>query len=292
METSNCIICGSDEHTHFADLQDRLDPKGQQSFSLVRCKCGFIYLNPRPAESEISKYYNSPGYDPHKSASKTLFDRLYGWVQRLALIAKHRRISPYFETGALLDIGGGQGEFCEYMAKRGWQVSLQDNSLTALAAARKKGINCFTSLDTIDDDIKFDLITLWHALEHIHDIGALFSCIRDHLKKNGILVVAVPNHDAPERKWYQDKWAPYDAPRHLYHFTPESLRRFLGSRGYKPDKQYGLLQDTPYNILLSMGPKSLKNIFRAGLILVNSVYIFLLYGVNRASSVVFICKKD
>ncbi|NOZ09112.1 MAG: class I SAM-dependent methyltransferase [FCB group bacterium] len=292
METTRCIICHSDVQTHFADLQDRLNPENKQIFSLVRCECGFIFLNPRPAENEIAKYYASTDYDPHKSDNKTTFDRIYGMVQKLAMGAKYRKIRKYYRSGKLLDIGGGQGEFCEYMAERGWQVCLQDNSIAAQTLARKKGITCYHSLSNIDEDEKFDLITLWHSLEHIHDTEFLFAFIRDHLKKEGILIVAVPNHDAPERKWYQSKWAPYDAPRHLYHFTADTLRKFLHGQGFESDRQFGLLQDTPYNILLSMGPKSVKNILRAGLILVNSLCIFLLYGVNKASSVVFICKKD
>jgi len=292
VETTNCIICGSEEYQHFTDIRDRLAPASGESFKLVQCKCGFIYLNPRPTEHEISQYYDSPEYDPHKTKSSTLFDRTYAIVQKIALAVKYGKISQFINSGILLDIGGGQGEFCEYMSQKGWKAELQDNNKSAMLTASDKGIKAYTSLDEIDGTKKYNLITLWHSLEHIHNTRSLFSFIRDHLSEEGLLVVAVPSHDAPERKWYGANWAPYDAPRHLYHFTPGTLQTFLGNQGYHSLTKFGLIQDTPYNILLSMPAKSLKNILCAGLILVNSMAISLMYGVTKASSVVLICKKN
>ena len=104
----------------------------------------------------------------------------------------------------------------------------------------------------LNDDNRFDVITLWHSLEHIHDIPDLYNLINRLLHQDGILLIAVPNIIAPEIIFFNKKWAPFDAPRHLYHFQLKTLNELCSKYKFKIVRKYSLFQDTPYNILLSI----------------------------------------
>jgi len=290
MEQTDCIICGSSKSDSFLHIRDRLD-QDSGLFRLVQCECGFIYLNPRPGTAEISAYYTSTDYDPHKSDKKSIQDILYRWVQNWALGWKYRKIRSWHTSGNLADIGGGQGEFCSYFRDRGWRVTLQDTSPTALYTAAERGLDTVETLDDLRSRGPFQVITMWHALEHIHHVDRLFHVIDDILAPDGILVLAVPNHNAPERPYFKESWAPYEAPRHLYHFTQRTLTDLLEKYGYESIQEFGLLQDTPYNILLSLPDHSIKSIFRGLGVLLNSIYKSKRHGAASHSSIGLICKK-
>jgi len=290
METISCIICGSDKSEPYIQVSDRLQ-KDDIIFQLVKCECCFVYLNPRPDETEISKYYTSEEYAPHLEKTTNFTDKCYKFVQMFTLRWKHRKISVFKKKGKLLDIGGGQGEFCRYMQNNGWNVLLQDNTSQVLKNADNSGIPTITSINDIDSTEKFDVITMWHSLEHIHKIHDTAKKIRNHLEKDGILLIAVPNVDALEQKYFNESWAPFDAPRHLYHFSPSSLKWFLGKFGVKIEKEIPMFQDTPYNILLSLKSKNIFQLARAGIIWLISSMKTLTKGINHSSSFLVICKK-
>jgi len=290
MEKIACKICGSTNHKPFVKVPDRFD--SGMEFEIVKCECGFVFLNPRPALDEIGKYYEHESYDPHKSQTKTLFDFAYRFVQTIALTWKKKTVERYISRGRLLDIGGGAGEFCQHMAKYGWDVTVQDTSPEALALAERRGVLGVKSLDALKKSAKYDLITMWHALEHIHDIDALYgSSIDGMLKPGGVLVVAVPNHNAPERKYFGKSWAPYDAPRHLYHFDLECLTRIQNKYGFEIIGAHSLYQDTPYNILLSSGARDPKSLIRMAAIWIKSLSENIRLGVSHSSSMMVVARR-
>ena len=288
METVNCIICDSDMNVPFIKVSDRFSSK---VFQVVKCKCNFKYLSPRPEFNEMDSYYKNDNYEPHRTQIKSFFDTLYRWVQKYSLKWKYVHISHFIKTGSLLDIGGARGEFCSYYQSRGWEVSLQDSSNKARSSAEKNKITTFTSLPKIKNK-QFNLITMWHSLEHIHEIKKLFSEIDRLIAANGVLVIAVPNQDAPEKKCFKEEWAPWDAPRHLYHFNYEQLSVLLLKYGWTVQCSKAMLQDTPYNILLSLKSKSIIQITRAAFIFIYSMIRILIGGVKSSSSFMVICKKN
>tara|TARA_B100001029_G_C15026919_1_gene434247 strand:+ start:120 stop:986 length:867 start_codon:yes stop_codon:yes gene_type:complete len=286
LETIYCTICNDNKFDPFIKINDNL--KIYKNFSIIKCKCDFVYLNPRPNSEDIKQYYCLENYMPHNKKNKTIFFNIYKLVQYFTVRWKSKKIN-YKNGQRLLDIGGGDGVFAKYISGKGLNVTLQD------AYYDKNNINknyiYANDLDEIVSKNKFDFITLWHSLEHIHDLDKLFFNINRLLLNEGELIIAVPNLNAPERKFYNKDWAAYDAPRHLYHFNFTTLEKICNKYKFKVIRKYCLYQDTPYNILLSISRKNFINIFKAFFIFVYSMLITLLFGPNYSSSILIICKK-
>ena len=289
MEKIYCIICSNKNAHHFITLNDRLN-KTSQKYNLLQCRCGFIYLNPRPPSKEIHKYYRSLSYDPHTKLSNSMWKMFYRNVQQLTMRWKYSIIKQYYNKGSLLDIGGGKGEFAEFIHKKGWDVMMQDNITENYH--RKQNISFSKELNNIPPVKKYNVITLWHSLEHIHNIKGLFNSIHKLLKESGTLIIAVPNMNAPERKFYKDNWAPYDAPRHLYHFNFDSLNKLCRQNGFDIIRKYSLFQDMPYNVLLSINSYSPLQISKAVFVMIYSFISTLFRGPKYSSSLLIICRKS
>ena len=291
MEKINCIICGNNKTIPFIKLRDRLT-QDQETFQLVKCECGFVFLSPRPDSDEISAYYQYSEYDPHTSGTNNSWNKIYQLVQRFTMQWKYHKITSFYQSGKLLDIGGGQGEFAAYMASRGWDVVCQDRLTDKLNMNTFQDIKSVVDLIEIEDEGCFDVITLWHSLEHIHDISKLYFQITRLLSPDGILLIAVPNLQAPERLSYGRNWAPFDAPRHLYHFHAGSLMALCNKYKFRVLRKFSLFQDTPYNILLSMLKFNPVHIIKGILIFIYSFFITLLRGPDYSSSILIICRKS
>ena len=169
-------------------------------------------------------------------------------------------------------------------------MSLQDFSNKARRLSIQRNIKSYSTLDVIENK-KFDLITMWHSLEHIHDIESLFDNINRVSHKASYMVIAIPNFNAPEKKFFSKKWAPYDAPRHLYHFKYSDVKKLLIRYGWSIYDSKSLFQDTPYNILLSLHDKNFFTYIKALFILIFSMCKTFLFGVKYSSSFMVICKK-
>ena len=291
MEKINCIICDNNKTVPFIKLRDRLS-QNQETFQLVKCECGFVFLSPRPDSGEISVYYQYSEYDPHTSGTDNNRNKIYQLVQRFTMQWKQQKITSFYRSGKLLDIGGGKGEFAAYMASRGWDVVCQDRLTDKLNMNTSREIKSVVDLTNIEDEGCFDVITLWHSLEHIHDIPKLYFQINRLLSTKGILLIAVPNLQAPERSFYSNKWAAFDAPRHLYHFHAGSIMSLCKKYKFRVLKKNSLFQDTPYNILLSMPKYNPLHIIKGILIFIYSFFITLLRGPDYSSSILIICRKS
>ena len=126
MEKINCIICSKKNAHYFITLTDRLN-KSSQKYKLLQCRCGFIYLNPRPPSKEIHKYYQSICYDPHNKLPNSVWNIFYKNIQQLTIRWKYSIIRQHFNIGSILDIGGGKGEFAKFIHKKDWDVMMQDS---------------------------------------------------------------------------------------------------------------------------------------------------------------------
>ena len=289
MENIHCIICEKSNSVPFITLSDRLTHNAQ-TFQLVKCECNFVFLNPRPDSKQISSYYQSAKYDPHNTINKDMWIKMYRFIQQLTMRWKYNKIVSIKPSGRVLDIGGGNGEFAAFMASKGWDVVLQDSISEVVEI--DKNIESVNDLHILKDIQKFDVITLWHSLEHIHDVSELYCQINHLLCHDGILVIAVPNLSAPEKTFYGKKWAPFDAPRHLYHFQIESLKGLCNKYKFEIIRKYSLYQDTPYNILLSMSRNSPIHIFKGILVFFYSIFRTILCGPHHSSSFIVICRRS
>lgn len=204
-------------------------------------------------KQSMENYYASSAYDSHKGHKKTILDWLYFIVQQFMFRYKWKKISSKTQSPlqSHLDFGGGAGGFSSFTKSKGINPVLIDNSKTALKAARAQGIQAYESLDELPKKERFDLITLWHVLEHLPSPDQTLIALRQHLSKKGLLVVAVPNLHAPDAKYYGPHWAGFDLPRHLWHFSTPGLTRLLSDAGFCMLAQHPLFFDAFYVSLLS-----------------------------------------
>ena len=139
--------------------------------------------------------------------------------------------------------------------------------------------------------LKYNIITFWHSLEHIHNLNEVFDLIQKHLISDGYLFIAVPNLDAVEKKYFNENWAPYDAPRHLYHFNYKSMEKILNKYNFKIINYKTLYQDSVYNIFLSLKTMSLSNSIKLFYYSIISILKILFINKNISSSILYICKR-
>ncbi len=290
----NCLICDSKEFTPFLEVPNRFDVR--ENFMLVKCSaCGFVYLWPKPETMET--YYEDAGYQPHQEKSETFTDRLYRWVRVWNLLIKKRLIEKYNKKGKLLDYGCGTGAFLSHMLQSGWNVQGVEPSEKARSIGIQNGLNLQTGIDQISGSL--DVITLWHVLEHIENAHEVIDNLSKKLTPQGILVIAVPNRDSFDAKIYKSCWVAYDAPRHLYHFRPRDVIRFLEMHRLQLVSKHSLFFDTWFNALLSWQTESMLsekrfNVFgliKAGWV-ASTAFLKELFYINSSSSLVYILKSE
>jgi 2-polyprenyl-3-methyl-5-hydroxy-6-metoxy-1,4-benzoquinol methylase len=245
-----CPSCNSKDFNNYIICKDYL--VSGESFAITKCNsCSLLFTNPRPDRANIGKYYKSEDYISHSDSSAGLKNFLYKRVRSIALDSKYHLIKSLGNGKKVLDIGCGTGYFLNKMKTKGYQVSgiEPDPSARKLAEA-KLGEKIFADLIELPKT-KFDYISLWHVLEHVHDLKEYLQTIRTFLEKEGHLIIAVPNHSSYDQSYYKEFWAAYDVPRHLYHFTKESLQNLVKPIGYKLLKEIPMKFDAYYVSLLS-----------------------------------------
>ena len=212
-----------------------------------------VFTNPIPTPEDLSTYYESPDYLSHTANRKSPSAMVYRFLRNINLRYKYRLVSRFKQPGKALDIGQGTGEFLHYLKQRNWDVKgIEPNESARKFAKENYDIDVFG-----EEELKvlpresFDLISLWHVLEHVPDLHGRMDDIARLISKNGILIIAVPNLDSPDFAYYREKWAALDVPRHLYHFTPESMTRLLELSGFQLMDTYPLSMDAYYVCLLS-----------------------------------------
>ena len=247
---NTCPICKGDAFDPFTDCIDFTTSK--EEFSIVRCKtCNFLITSPRPDSNSIGKYYQSENYISHTNSSKNLIDKVYKIVRSFALRWKLNLIQSQNPTGRILDYGCGTGEFLNTCKRANWECSGVEPSVAAREkAAQLTNLTIAESLDKIRDT-NFNVITLWHVLEHVENLNEKLSEIKSHLAEGGTIFIAVPNHESRDAKIYNSYWAGYDVPRHLWHFSQASMNMFLKLHGLTVIKTIPMKQDSFYVSLLS-----------------------------------------
>ena len=249
---SSCPVCGKSIFTSFLKSCDFFLTK--EEFTIVSCSnCGMKFVNPRPDIKEIGKYYESPDYVSHDAGEKNGMNYLYRLARNFSVKKKYTIVKEYANGKKLLDIGCGTGEFLFFCNKNGYEVKGIEPVEKPRTFARSK-----YQLDVNEEDYlgnltlhEFDIITLWHVLEHVHLLNERMKKIAEILNPDGTLILAVPNCDSWDAHYYGKFWAAYDLPRHLYHFSRETMKILAQKHTFKIDRIIPMKLDAFYISLLS-----------------------------------------
>ena len=229
-------------------------------------KYGFLETFPQPKTNQLSEYYKTEDYISHTDAKRNWFEKAYHLVRRFSLKQKLKLINGLkTETKTLLDVGCGTGDFLKTAKENNWTVSGIEPNADARSIANQKTDNSVFDIEQLNNfEINsFDVITLWHVLEHLPDLEYQISILKKLLKPKGRLVVAVPNYKSFDASYYNQFWAAYDVPRHLWHFDQNSISKLFASIDMEIEQIKPMLFDAFYVSLLSEQYKSgRKNIFK------------------------------
>lgn len=291
----NCPICNHSNSVLVIESQDF--SLTQESFSIYHCtNCSLRYTSPVPNKTEISKYYKFIEYISHTDVKEGWMNRLYHYVRNKTLAQKTKWVQSLFtgHKGHLLDIGAGTGAFAHAMHEKGWKVTgLEPDAETRSKAFENYKIQ-LQSTDTIFDlpENEFEVISMWHVLEHVHDLKPYLNQCFKSLKKHGRLIIAVPNYTSFDAKYYKKYWAAYDLPRHLYHFSPKSMSILLNEFGFEIVTIKPMWYDSYYVSLLS---EKYKQAGKLGLLLAVVIgtisNLFTISDTSKSSSIIYEIKK-
>ncbi|MEN2280722.1 class I SAM-dependent methyltransferase [Algoriphagus sp. SE2] len=223
---SKCPLCKSGLFLNYTEIKDHAVSK--QSFIVCRCqKCSLLFTNPRPKENKIGPYYDFSEYYSHEKNNKSITQIIYKLVREYTVSKKVKLITELKGEGKILDYGCGTGEFLQAAKNKGWKVNGVEPTEKARNQANTILENAIVEdIDLIGDKKKYDIISLFHVLEHIHRLRKTVKKILKHLKSDGYIIIAVPNPESYDAKLYGKDWAGWDVPRHLYHFDQVAMKNF------------------------------------------------------------------
>ncbi|MFV9483502.1 class I SAM-dependent methyltransferase [Christiangramia sp. ASW11-125] len=220
----------------------------QETFSILESEPGILRTSPVP--ENLPAYYESDRYISHTDSKENLQDKIYQYVKSKMLLKKAKWIEQETAGCKLLDYGAGTGDFLAYMQNRNWNAFGVEPNKDARSLASRKGITIEDNLNKLDART-FDVITLWHVLEHIPDYEEILKRLIAKLNKDGLLIIAVPNHRSYDAYYYQDYWAAWDVPRHLWHFSRSGIAQLLKENDLIEVCEKPLIFDSFYVSLLS-----------------------------------------
>lgn len=223
-----------------------------ETFGLYRDeKMDLLMTFPKPNENDLHKYYESEDYISHTDGKGSLFERLYQFIKGFALKNKINIINDLHpQKGKLLDIGAGTGDFLALAKAKGWDTIGTEPSQKAKSIALKKGVSFSDATEVLEKN-SFDVITMWHVLEHVPDVEKQIKELKRLLKPEGTIIIAVPNFRSFDAKYYRRFWAGFDVPRHLWHFSKKAIKQLFLKEKMKVEKILPMKFDAFYVSLLS-----------------------------------------
>ncbi len=268
----------------------------KKEFPVFKCAaCGFSFTQDYPEESEMGMFYESDEYISHSDSSKGLSNKLYRAARKTMLRKKRNLIFRItgLKRGTILDIGSGTGYFAATMKDAGWKVKgIEINEKARKFAISHFGVDIVSpdEISAIDSE-SFDCITLWHVLEHFHDPFGYVSEIKRILKPGASCIIALPNCSSYDAEYYNQFWAAWDVPRHLWHYNPQTFRLFCEKSGLVLEDLKSLPLDVFYISQLSEKYKGSHLPFIRG---ISKAFIFgflTAFKQIRSSSVIYLLRK-
>jgi 2-polyprenyl-3-methyl-5-hydroxy-6-metoxy-1,4-benzoquinol methylase len=205
---------------------------------------------PKPSLEKLPSYYESDDYISHTDGKRSLFEKMYHFVKGIALKKKLKLINSQSQKGKLLDIGAGTGDFLAVANSDGWQTVGIEPSTKAKEIAIKKGVNFAQDFASLESN-SFDIITMWHVLEHVPNLEEYISELKRLIKSSGTIIIAVPNFKSYDAKYYGEFWAAFDVPRHLWHFSKTAIQKLFAKENMKLVEVLPMKFDSFYVSLLS-----------------------------------------
>jgi len=290
---NTCPLCGGSELKKKLDVVDFSISK--ETFELKKCTdCDFVFTSDPPRPEDIGPYYDSEVYISHSNTKRGLVNNLYHKVRDYMFFRKFSLIDSLGTNKNLLDIGSGTGYFLNYMKGKGYSTQ----GIEINESARKSSIENFglqvdapEKLFNGELEVKFGTITLWHVLEHLCNPDEYMEAIKGRMADEGTLIIAVPNLDSFDETAFEQHWAGYDVPRHLWHFSPATLEKFAKKNGFKLMKTKMLPFDSFYVSILSGQYRNDMFHIIKGMLIGFVSYVNGLFNSRKASSVIYLLKK-
>ena len=292
---TSCPVCKSNELVEVFLVKDYT--VSGEYFSIEKCKtCTLLFTQNVAEQNEIGRYYASENYISHSDTQAGLVNKLYHLIRKKTLQSKKKLIEGEIQksNGNILDIGCGTGAFLHTMKTGGWKITGLEPDENAREKAKilydiepQPSNNSFNLPDN-----SYDAITMWHVLEHVHQLHEYIGQLKNMLTDKGKIFIAVPNYTSYDAQHYGEFWAAYDVPRHLYHFSPASMNRLVEQHGLAIKKIKPMWFDSFYVSMLSEMYQSGKgNLIKAFLMGFIS-NIKTLFNPDKCSSLIYIIEKS
>ena len=221
-------------------------------------KLDMLITSPQPSLENLGKYYESVDYISHTDSKRSLFEKCYHFIKSIALKNKLSLVNSLQPSqGSILDIGAGTGDFLSVVKENGWITIGVEPSDKAKAIAKNKGVAFVDQTSELENN-SFDIITMWHVLEHVPNLDNQLKELKRLLKPNGNLIIAVPNFKSFDAKHYGNFWAAYDVPIHFWHFSKTAIKRLFAKEDMELVQVLPMKFDSFYVSLLSEKHKTGK----------------------------------
>jgi 2-polyprenyl-3-methyl-5-hydroxy-6-metoxy-1,4-benzoquinol methylase len=209
-----------------------LKPDGEQAgFALDQCQvCRLAWTSPEPNEKQLDQAYGESYY----SSTETKFNPVIEWWTRFSARRRARKLVHRHGTSSkklkILDIGCGRGVLLNGFRQLGHEVLGIERAGSGFDTL--PGIEPLSLQELVDDKQRFDLVVLWHVLEHLPEPQQALEQVHQLLNDDGSLFVEVPNYGGLQSRIFAANWFHLDVPRHLYHFTSRSLALMTAASGF------------------------------------------------------------
>ena len=234
---------------HFLSVKDF--SVSQETFELLYSEeLDMLITHPQPSLEKLPSYYESVDYISHTDGNRSIFEKMYQFVKGIALKNKLKLINSQSQKGRILDIGAGVGDFLSVAKKEGWETIGVEPSEKAKTIAKTKGVKFVENLSELESN-SFDVITMWHVLEHVPDLEKQIQELKRLVKPTGTVIIAVPNFKSFDAKHYDKYWAAYDVPIHLWHFSKTAIQKLFARENLELIKVIPMKFDSFYVSLLS-----------------------------------------
>lgn len=292
---TSCPVCKSNNILFFFSAKDYT--VSGETFSIEKChNCTFLFTQHVAEQKEIGRYYASENYISHSDTAVGFVNRMYHAIRKRTLHSKRKLIKKYTkkDNGSILDVGCGTGAFLNTMKTAGWKITgLEPDETARENAETLYGIKPQPSQDIFTlPPTSFDAITMWHVLEHVHQLHEYIEQLKNLINVNGKIFIALPNYTSYDAQYYRKYWAAYDVPRHLYHFSPKSMKILLEQHGLIVKETLPMWYDSFYVSMLSEKYKNGKsNMVKAFFIgLISNLKTIL--APQKCSSLIYIIEKN